>query len=188
MPVSDKIADYLLDRPRFKFYAAAEHLNRLKSLHERHETIVAPKAHISAEMEIDCFLTQLTGAVEAVLFLINERLDLGLALNQVNFEEVQSALSSKTKKFDLLLELEEARQYGNWYWQLTELRNHSMQESLLQKDLEVRSHPARAFLRDPRNRAKSVPMDLEVIEYLERSLAKVETMIDKIRSTDPVFA
>jgi hypothetical protein len=138
-------------------------------------------------MEIDCFLTQLTGAVEALLFLINERLDLGLPPNRVNFEEVQSALSSKTTEFDLLLELEEARRHGNWYWQLTELRNNSMQESLMPKDLEVRSSPARAFLRDPRYPAKSVPMDLEVVEYLERSLARVESMIDKIRSSNPIF-
>jgi hypothetical protein len=55
------------------------------------------------------------------------------------------------------------------------------------KDLEVRSSPARAFLRDPRYGAKSVPMDLEVVEYLERSLARVESMIDKIRSSNPIF-
>ena len=183
----DKIADYLLDRPRFKFYAAAEHLNRLKSINESHESIVAPKARIPAEMEIDCCLNQLTGAVEALLFLINERLELGLPPNRATFEEVQSALSSKTKRFDLLLELEQARQYGNWYWQLIELRNHSMHWPLLPKELEAKTRPERAFLRDPRYTAKSVPMDLEVIEFLERCLAKVETMIDKIR-TDPIFA
>ena len=61
-------------------------------------------------MEADCFLSQLVGAVDSLLFQINDRLDLGIPTDRVNFSDVQSALSAKTKKIDLLSPLDRAKQ------------------------------------------------------------------------------
>jgi hypothetical protein len=47
-----------------------------------------------------------------------------------------SELCSKTNKIDLLTELNETRQHGNWYWSIIELKNYSLIESF---DLNARS-------------------------------------------------
>ena len=90
-------------------------------------------------MEIDCFLSQVVGAVDSLLYLINSRLDLGVRENHVTFQDVQSALSAKTKQIGLLAELDQARQSGNWYSLLSELRNQSMHNSFLKKMVEVQA-------------------------------------------------
>jgi hypothetical protein len=56
-----------------------------------------------------------------------------------------SELCSKTNKIELLTELNEARQHGNWYWSIIELKNYSLIESF---DLNTRSPDIISFLKN----------------------------------------
>src|SRR5215210_7147927 len=128
-----RVKRLLNDRAEFKLFAAEQHLNRLKEIENAYGDIAKDNARIEVEMEVDCFLSQLVGAVDSLLFQINERLDLGIASDRVNFADVQSALSAKTKKIDLLSPLDRARQQGNWYYMLTMLRNQLVHRTFLKK-------------------------------------------------------
>lgn len=178
-------ARLLSDRPMFRLYAAEQHLENLKSLEAEHGSLVAASVRMQAEMDLDCFLSQVTGAVDSLLVQINERLDLNIPVSQVDFNRVQSELSAKTKNFDLLAGLDAARQYGNWYWTLCELKNHSIHRSFASMLVE---EAARVYLkRNPREPDRSVRMDMELIPYLEQSLSRVEQLIDQIRSREPLL-
>ena len=109
----------LNDRVEFKLYAAEQHLNRLKEIENAYGDIAKDNARIEVEMEADCFLSQLVGTVDSLLFQINDILDLGIPTDRVNFANVQSALNAKTKKIDLLSPLDTVRQQGNWYYMLS---------------------------------------------------------------------
>src|SRR5690242_13274905 len=122
---ADGLSLFLSDRPRFKLYSAGRHLYNLKSLEEKYGNIAVIQARLQVEMEIDSFFAEIIGAVNSLLLKINEKFELGLDNNQADFERVQSGLSSRTKKIDLLAELDAARQHGNWYWQIVELQNYS---------------------------------------------------------------
>lgn len=183
------LSAFLTDRPKFKLYVAQQHLNSLKSLEARHVSIVSAKAVLAAEIEMDGFLLQVVSAVDSLLAEINEKLDLGLPINLVDFAHVQSALSAKTKKIDLLSELDSARQHGMWFWELTELRNYSIHGPLIPRLAVVRdSYQTRVYFRKkPADPIDSQPMELEVIPYFEQCLSKVEALIEKVKNTDPLF-
>src|SRR5919109_5076509 len=124
----------LNDRVEFKLYAAKQRLNRLKEIENTYGDIANDNVRIEVEMEVDCFLSQLAGAVDSLLSQINNRLELGIPTDyRVNFANVQSALSAKTKKIDLLSPLDRARQQGNWYYMLSELRNQLVYKTFLKK-------------------------------------------------------
>lgn len=183
----------LSDRVEFKLYAAEQHLNRLKEIENAFGDIAKDNARIEVEMEVDCFLSQLVGAVDSLLFQINERLDLGIPTDRVNFADVQSALSAKTKKIDLLSPLDRARQQGNWYYMLSELRNQLVHRTFLKKVISVHDLPPKPrqvrFLNIRRESEGGNPfdrvMDMEVIQYLEKSLQQVRELIFSIRASEP---
>jgi hypothetical protein len=183
----------LNDRVEFKLYAAEQHLNRLKEIENAYGDIAKDNARIEVEMEVDCFLSQLVGAVDSLLFQINERLDLGIASDRVNFADVQSALSAKTKKIDLLSPLDRARQQGNWYYMLSELRSQLVHRTFLKKVISIHDLPPKPrqvrFLNINRESEGSNPfdriMDMEVIQYLEKSLLQIRELIFSIRASEP---
>ena len=184
------------DRVEFKLYAAEQHLNRLKEIENTYGDIAKDNARIEVEMEVDCFLSQLVGAVDSMLFQINDRLDLGIPTDRVDFTNVQSALSAKTKKIDLLSPLDRARQHGNWYYILSELRNQLVHKTFLKKVIP----PIHDFQPRPRqvrflnilgefegNNSFDHVMDMEVIQYLEKSLQQVRDLIFSIRTSEPLL-
>jgi hypothetical protein len=183
----------LNDRVEFKLYAAEQHLNRLKEIENAYGDIAKDNARIEVEMEVDCFLSQLVGAVDSLLFQINERLDLELPIDRVNFPDVQSALSAKTKKIDLLSPLDRARQQGNWYYMLSELRNQLVHRTFLKKVISVHDLPPKPrqvrFLNIQRESEGGNPfdrvMDMEIIQYLEKNLQQVRELIFSIRASEP---
>ena len=183
----------LNDRVEFKLYAAEQHLNRLKEIENAYGDIAKDNARIEVEMEVDCFLSQLVGAVDSLLFQINERLDLELPIDRVNFPDVQSALSAKTKKIDLLSPLDRARQQGNWYYMLSELRSQLVHRTFLKKVISVHDLPTKPrqvrFLNIQREFEGGNPfdrvMDMEVIQYLEKNLQQVRELIFSIRTSEP---
>jgi hypothetical protein len=181
----------LNDRVEFKLYAAEQHLNRLKEIENAYGDIAKDKARIEVEMEVDCFLSQLVGAVDSLLFQINDRLDLGIPTDRVNFANVQSALSAKTKKIDLLSPLDGARQHGNWYYMLSELRNQLVYRTFLKKVIPEHAFPQKArqvsflnVLREFEGNPFYHIMDMEIIQYLEKSLQQVRELIFSIRGSE----
>jgi len=196
--VSDEghIKMLLDDRVEFKLYAAELHLNRLKEIENVYGDIAKYNARIEVEMEVDCFLSQLVGAVDSLLFQINDRLDLGIQTERVNFANVQSALSAKTKKIDLLSPLDRARQHGNWYYMLSELRNQLVYRTFLKKVIPpIHDFPPKRrqvrFLNVLRefegNPSEDIIIDMEVIQYLEKSLQQVRELIFSIRAGEPLL-
>jgi hypothetical protein len=183
------------DRVEFKLYAAEQHLNRLKEIENVYGDIAKYNARIEVEMEVDCFLSQLVGAVDSLLFQINDRLDLGIPTERVNFANVQSALSAKTKKIDLLSPLDRARQHGNWYYMLSELRNQLVYRTFLKKVIPIHDFPPKRlqvrFLNVLQefegNPSDDIIMDMEVIQYLEKSLQQVRELIFSIRAGEPLL-
>ena len=181
------------DRVEFKLYAAEQHLNRLKEIENAFGDIAKDNARIEVEMEVDCLLSQLVGAVDSLLFQINEKLDLGIPTDRVNFVDVQSALSAKTKKIDLLSPLDRARQQGNWYDMLSELRSQLVHGTFLKKVISAHDLPPKPrqvrFLNIRRESEGGNPfdrvMDMEVIQYLEKSLQQVREsyFFDKSKRT-----
>ena len=183
----------LNDRVEFKLYAAEQHLNRLKEIENAYGDIAKDNARIEVEMEVDCFLSQLVGTVDSLLFQINDRLDLGIPTDRVNFSDVQSALSAKTKKIDLLSPLDRARQHGNWYYMLSELRNQLVYRTFLKKAIPVHAFPQKPrqvrflnVLREFEGNPFGHIMDMEIIQYLEKSLQQVRELIFSIRGSEPL--
>jgi hypothetical protein len=197
LPLSDEeqIKRLLNDRVEFKLYAAEQHLNRLKEIENAYGDISKDNARIELEMEVDCFLSQLVGAVDSLLFQINDRLDLGIPTDRVNFADVQSALSAKTKNIDLLSPLDRARQQGNWYYMLSQLRNQLVHGTFLNKVIPVHDLPPKSrkvrfvdVLREFEEGNQSHHlMDMEVIQYLEKSLQQVRELIFLIRASEPLL-
>jgi hypothetical protein len=184
----------LNDRVEFKLYAAEQHLNRLKEIENAYGDIAKDNARIEVEMEVDCFLSQLVGAVDSLLFQINDRLDLGIPTDRVNFANVQSALSAKTKKIDLLSPLDSARQHRNWYYMLSELRNQLVHTTFLKKVISVNDFPPKPrqvrflnVLREFEGNLSDHIMDMEIIQYLEKSLQQVRELIFSIRASEPLL-
>jgi hypothetical protein len=185
----------LSDRVEFKLYAAEQHLNRLIEIEKAYGDIAKENARIEVELEVDCFLSQLVGAVDSLLFQINDRLDLGIPQDRVNFANVQSALSAKTKKIDLLSPLDRARQHGNWYYMLSELRNQLVHKTFLREVIPIhdfQSKPRQVrflnVLREFYGNNPSEPvMDMEVTRYLEKNLQQVRELIFSIRASDPLL-
>lgn len=193
----EHIKRLLADRVEFKLYAAEQHLNKLKEIEKAFGNISKDKARIEVEMEIDCFLSQLVGAVDSLLSQISDRLDLGISRDRINFVNVQSALIAKTKKIDLLSALDMARQQGNWYQILNELSNLSVHRSFLKRVIslydftspkpeQVRFLNVQRELEESNNPFDHV-MDMEVIPYLEKSLQQVRELIFSIRSSEPLL-
>jgi hypothetical protein len=131
-----------------------------------------------------------------LLFQINDKLDLGIPTDRVNFANVQSALSAKTKKIDLLSPLDRARQQGNWYYMLSELSNQLVHRTFLKNVIP----PVHDFPPKPRqvrflnvlrefegNNSFEHVMDMEVIQYLEKSLQQVRELIFSIRTSEPLL-
>lgn len=184
----------LNDRVEFKLYAAEQHLNRLKEIENAYGDIAKDNARIEVEMEADCFLSQLVGAVDSLLFQINDRLDLGIPSDRVNFSDVQSALSAKTKKIDLLSPLDRARQHGNWYYMLSELRDQLVYRTFLKKAIPEHAFPQKPrqvrflnVLREFEGNPFGHIMDMEIIQYLEKILHQVRELIFSIRGSEPLL-
>ncbi len=180
----------LHDRVEFKLYAAEQHLDRLKEIGD---DIAKDNARFEVEMEIDCFLSYLVGAVNSLLFEINNKLELGIRPYDVSFANVQSALNAKTKNIDLLDELDEARQHGKWYALLEELRNQSTYRTFLKKITATNEfsgeHSELRFIRvqpdSEHDMLEQVIVNVEIMSYLERSLQQIRELIYHFRAKQP---
>lgn len=157
------------DRIALKLFACEKHLGNLRRMKLGYEGSQVNKREINQmrinlETEIDCFISQLIGVIDCLLAQINNKLGLGIPLHQISVDRVMSELYSKTNKIDLLIELNEARQYGKWYWSVIELRNHSLTTSF---DLSTRNPDLISFLEECFSRVKALIKDVKNKEPLE---------------------
>jgi hypothetical protein len=156
------------DRISFKLYSCQLHLKNLKDLELKYKDLPSSDVRISMEMEIESFISQMIGTVDSLLFKINNKFRLSIPDDSIEIDKVQSALSSETKSFDLLNDLDEANQDGNWYWTIKQLRNYSLDNSLISQD-------AFELL------ANYTKTNMKLIPYFEQSLNHLQKLIENIR-------
>jgi hypothetical protein len=153
------------DRIIFKLYACEEHLRKIKNIKLQHGDLLSKDARISAEMEIDSLISQMSGTFDSLLFRIIDKLQLsGIPGDRVEINKVISALSAESKRIELANELEGANQEDNWYWMIKHLRNYSLHDSLL-----------------------SANASLDVIPYFERTLVQIKEFIKNIKMKEPML-
>lgn len=121
------------ERVEFKIYSCKKHLVNLKRTRSTYEDSHKSKhevcrARINLEIEIDCLISQMVSVIDCLLVQISNKLGLSIPLHQISIDRVVSELYSKTKKIDLLTELNMAREHGRWYWSVIELRDRSLVE------------------------------------------------------------
>jgi hypothetical protein len=139
-----------------------------------YKDLISNDVRTSAEIEIDSFLYQMIGTVDSLLFKINDKFGLNIPSDRIEIDKIQSALSAETKSIDLLNDLDKANQYGNWYWTIKQLRNYSLENSLI-------SQEAFELL------ANYTKTNMKVIPYFEQSLDYLEKLIESIRKREPIL-
>lgn len=186
--------ELLSNRVNFKLFAAEQHLNRLKDIENNYGGIMGNR-RIYAEMEIDCFIAQIIGAKDSLLVQINQKLGLGLPIEEAKIQNLNPKLKSINKGF-LLTELNTlCSEKDSWLWLLNELRNHSLHRRMINKrasvqideninsNTSVSARPEVYFLINPRDIIK-VPMNKRAITYLEESLQQMRDLIEAIRNKE----
>lgn len=191
MSLGNNSEKLLVDRVEFKLHAAEHHLNNLKEI-ELISGDLSKGNIVRVEMEIDCFLAQIVGAIDALLVQINMTLGLGIAIDKADIYSVQSALSAKTKNIDLLTELNQAANHDNWFWLLKELRTQSMHRTMLRRMRDYNSFDERIRVFIPKQQRKSTVnpddyMQIELIQYFQESIQKVRELVNTIRLKEPIL-
>jgi hypothetical protein len=173
----DSLSKFLSDRVRFKLYACQRRLKNLKNIESKYGNLASADVRLSAEIEVDCLLSQMIGTVDSLLIEISDKLELGISIDKVEMVTVLSGLLAKTNKIELLEDLDNASQYGNWYWLVQQLRNYSFHSSLIL----MPANSTRLYL--PRMPTSSVndSTSIELIPYVEQSLNKLKKLIENIR-------
>ena len=173
----DSLSKFLSDRVRFKLYACQRHLKNLKNIESKYGNLDSANVRLGAEIEVDCLLLQMIGTVDSLLIEINDKLELGISIDKVEIVAVLSGLRAKTKKIELLEDLDNASQYGNWYWLVQQLRNYSFHSSLIL----IPANSTRLYLPSMPTSSVNDSTSIELIPYLEQSLNKLKKLIENIR-------
>lgn len=139
----------------------------------------------NAHQESCCF--HLAGAVEAILHEVNEGYGLGLALTDVKWGTVRSALKNSGQSSPAFTHLETLRQNPNsWLSLLFELRNHGTHRQRVPKILNINTskHVDNEFT-DPRTGApQTVYPGLGCLDLLRQFAQEVEALIQHCRNID----
>lgn len=181
-----------IDRVEFKLYATEHHLNNLKEIEMNYGDITKDVIAIPVEVEIDCFLAQIVGAIDALLIQINIKLDLEIAIEKVDLNTIQSALNSRTKNISLLTEVHQASAYNNWLWLLRELRNQTMYRSPLRRmqDYDPFDGKTRTFISKQQTKFIVNPdnyMNKDLIQYFRESIQRVRELVNTVRMKEPLL-
>jgi len=121
--------ELLEDRIKFKFHAAKEHLKNLKLLETEGGLTKNPITRVRCEIEIENLLSHLIRTIDALLFRMNEKLNLGIDENKIYIRTMREELDSRGK-LDLIKELIDLRDqkiYPNGTW----LSNYTILETLV---------------------------------------------------------
>ena len=179
--------ELIINRIKFKFYAAEKHLSHLKDLEANGETIAKNESRVKYEIEMEDLLSHLIGALDALLVRINDKLGLGIPLKDVKFGTVSEKLDSISRQ-DVLQQWAKLRDpliypKGSWLTFLTEIRNVGTHRTIVNKRIAVSLHedvntgkgtnaPNRTYFgADPDS-------TLEMMPYLEDRIQKVKVLVD----------
>lgn len=178
----------LYDRVEFKLYSALYHLERIKQLKEDHAGINVDMKSVHLEIEIDGFLSQLYGSMDALFVLINDKLNLDLSLEQVNGGNVKSKLNSISRA-DLISDWEIARKPENWLGELSEFRHQTVHREKLRRMREYDPYKDQSieYISKKQKEISFSPSDYmpkEFVKYFEESLQNVKSLVYKIRMKD----
>ena|SRR5215212_1243407 len=169
---TEDFLNFQTDRISFKLHACRQHLSNLKDIELKYSDLTLSDVQMSVEMEIDSFLYQMIGTVDSLLFKINDKFDLMIPPDRIEIDKIQSALSAETKSIDLLNDLDNANQYGSWFWTIKQLRSYSLGNSLIsQEAFEVLANYTKT--------------NMKIIPYFEQSLDYLEKLIESIRKSEP---
>ena len=174
-----------------------QHLSRLRDIEKNYGGNLGQR-RVYAEMEIDCFFAQIIGAKDSLLVQINEKLGLGLSIQNAKVENINPKLKSLNKEY-LLADLNElSSQTGSWLWLLNGLRNHSLHRAMIRKravvnireninsNNSVSASPEVYFLVNPRD-INQFPMDKPAITNFEESLQQMRGLIESTRNKEPLL-
>ena len=180
----------LRDRVEFKLYAAETHLKNLKEIQLNYPNVEEDNPSVQVELEIDCFLNQVLGAVDCLLILINTRLELGIAAGKVDVATVQSALNARTKNISLLTELHQALEHDRWLWTLIEFRNQTMQWPSMEAHALV-FHDETATITSLHHRKSKHDSTVFVVKnltaFFEQSVKRLRELINTIRMKESLL-
>ena len=153
------------DRIIFKLFACEEHLKNIKNIKLQHGDLLSKDARIKAEMEIDSLISQMIGTVDSLLFRIIDRFQLtGIQSDRIEIPAIISGLSAQSNGIELAKKLQDANLHGGSYWRLKDLRNYSLNGSLL-----------------------SAEASLDVIQYFEQTLVQLKEFIKNIITKEPLL-
>lgn len=187
--------DLLSDRVNFKLYAAERHLQTLKKLQKESGNLAGSGTRISAEIEIDCFLAQIIGAKDSLLFQINKKLRLGIADKDVDVGRVQTELNNNGKG-NLLKSLHNSMKENNWLWLLNDFRNQAVHRNFIRRHVAIsvgirNARTSFIYKRKYKVKVGNVTEEIEkekieeVIPYLYKSLVRMKKLIDNIKGQEP---
>ena len=167
--------ELLEDRIKFKLFAVDQKFKNLNDL-EADMVSLDVDTRVKWEIIIEDLLSHLIGAKDALLVKINDKLELGLKLKDVNKGTVTNKLELKGKG-ELLKELNdlldrEMFPEGTWLLDLIELRNIGMHRRILNLNHSAGSKQ-KSFVADTKS-------DLDVIGYLEDRIQKMKELIASI--------
>ena len=183
-------SEQLRDRVEFKLYAAETHLKNLKEIQLKYPNLEEDNPSVQVELEIDCFLAQVLGAMDCLLILINTRLELGITTGKVDMATVQSALNSRTKNISLLTELHEALEHDRWLWTLMEFRNQMMQRPSMEAQALVFDDKTMsiASLHQSKSKHDSTAFIYKnLIAFFEQSVKRLRELISTIRMKESLL-
>jgi hypothetical protein len=168
------------DRVEFKLYAAEQVLDRLKQLEKDGSINSSNIPRVIWEINIECLLAHLVGAVDALLVRINDKLNLGLNIKNVNLATINNKLNGQGKG-QSLQDLNLAIKEKCWLWTLKDVRNQGLHRSLINIHVAVGSERNIISLRtDPQT-------DLGIIPYLEDSINRTRKLIEDILQNEPLL-
>jgi hypothetical protein len=180
------LADKLInDRVEFKLYAAEQVLDRLRQLEKDGSINSSNIPRVIWEINIECLLAHLVGAVDALLVRINDKLNLGLNIKNVNsgpknLATINNKLNRQGKG-QSLQDLNLAIKEKCWLWTLKDVRNQGLHRSLINIHVAVGGERNIISLRtDPQT-------DLGIIPYLEDSINRTRKLIEDILRNEPLL-
>lgn len=181
----------LYNRIEFKIYTASYYLNQTKELQKNHAGIHADIESVHLVIAIDGFLASLYGAMDSLFVLINDKLNLGLALEQVNSKSVMDKLI-QIGRDDLLFEWTVAKQEGQWLHKLSDFRHQIIHRERLRMMREYNpwDNTANQYISNNQKKISLNPSDYmpeDMITYFENSFDKVQQLIATIRSKDQLL-
>lgn len=165
-----------------------EHLKNLKTLESEGGINKNPDTKVRSEIEIEDLLAHLIGVIDALLARINKKLNLGIAEDMVCLTTVKK----KLERLDLmkdLIDLDDDK--CSWYWKLKDFRNIGTHRKIINVNESVglfeNANTGKGSSGVTRFYITDSDTDLELIPYLEDRIQRMQVLIQRIISKEPLL-